>query len=122
MKLDAARATCKPSGTSTKAAKIKIATAQGVCHGDGRLQQMAASHTATPKTALNSGETRTRHKRMAESSGIRRMNRKQARYLTGRCSHGIGMVGVLAWRSRRLSLGRSLNHVIKRVSCLTASS
>ena len=46
----------------------------------------------------------------------------ETHYFTGRCPHGIGIVGGLRWRSRRTSLGRSLNQVTKRTSCLTASS
>ena len=41
---------------------------------------------------------------------------------TGRWPQGIGMVGGVRCRSRRTSLGRSLNQVMNRASCLTASS
>ena len=40
----------------------------------------------------------------------------------GRCPQGIGMVGGVRCRSRRASLGRSLNQVMNRASCLTDSS
>src|SRR5262245_16605960 len=39
-----------------------------------------------------------------------------------RCPQGIGIVGGLRCKSRRLSLGRGWNQLMNRTSCLTASS
>ena len=55
-------------------------------------------------------------------------NLEEASYLAGMVAGGltrsgtVGMVGGVRWRSFRWSLGRSLNQVMSRTSCLTASS
>src|SRR6185503_3901674 len=44
-----------------------------------------------------------------------------SRLLAESCPHGMGIVAGLRCRSRRTSLGRSLNQFTNRTSCVTAS-